>query len=124
VQELRRSLQTRDEVTDEPTYASAHRAFRDEKGIYWEVWEVHPRGRDDLIPPGMRRDLQMVSPELAVGWLAFESAGERRRYAPIPLGWAERTRQALIELLENAKVVRASGPIWPARAEDLEISPQ
>jgi hypothetical protein len=112
------------EVLDEPTHASAHRAFRDDKGIYWEVWEVHPRGREDLIPPGMRRDLQLVSPELSVGWLAFESAGERRRHAPIPLGWAERTRQGLIELLENAKVVRPSNPIWPARAEDLEISPQ
>lgn len=111
-------------VTDEPTHASAHRAFRDEKGIYWEVWEVHPRGRADLIPPGMRKDLQLVSPELGEGWLAFESAGERRRFAPIPLGWAERTRQGLMELLEQAKVVRPSNPTWPARAEDLDIWPQ
>jgi hypothetical protein len=111
-------------VTGTPIESSPHRAFRDEKGIYWEVWEVHPRGRDDLIPPGMRADFHLVSPELAVGWLAFESAGERRRYAPIPLGWAERSRQDLIALLEAAKVVRTSAPLWPARDLDLDISPQ
>ena len=46
-----------------------------------------------------------ISPEMTGGWLAFESAGDRRRLAPIPKGWEEATEAELRMLWAQAKIV-------------------
>ena len=75
-------------------------------GKRWEVWAVRP---------GERGEPREVSPELTQGWLAFGSATEKRRLAPIPSGWAELPDDALGELCEKATFVRERGEsgIWP-----------
>ena len=87
----------------------AHREFTDLQGRRWEVWEVYPRA-------GTRP----VLPELAEGWLAFESswgetpprahpsrlAGSARRHpaqalsgsAVRPRAWRERRVAAIPRL--------------------------
>lgn len=84
-----------------------HRKFVDEKGIWWQVWEVlpddaehrlrerrqvhtPPKGRDNrgLVDRRRRASFRStVPPELANGWLAFQSLAQKRRYWPIPAGW-------------------------------------
>jgi|SRR5437899_4252365 hypothetical protein len=81
----------------------AIREFDDEAGRRWTVWDVHPalvdRRMQDTGPPlGIRerrlgaRRRAIIPPNMAQGWLAFETHdGERRRLAPIPdvpKGWA------------------------------------
>lgn len=82
----------------------AHREFYDPQGRRWEVWEVRVGG-----------DERTVKPELAGGWLTFESAVEKRRLAPIPSGWNELPADALGELCERAAFVREHGEsgLWP-----------
>ena len=80
----------------------AQREFRDEKGRLWTVWEVRPQRRERRQgeerrqrargSPDRRQQrllLAVVGGDLARGWLAFETVGERRRYTPIPDDWAE-----------------------------------
>ena len=77
----------------------ADREFRDDRGITWMVWEVHPtmaeRRRTAVpIPPDYKeRRLNHearvpVAEHFAQGWLVFRTSGERRRLAPIPNDWA------------------------------------
>lgn len=78
----------------------------------WDVWQVHPSAAErrfvqrrvkdeDRGEAGDRRtgDDRRVSekargharatiaPEFTYGWLCFETAGEKRRLAPVPEGW-------------------------------------
>lgn len=90
----------------------AHRVFyRD--GQRWEVWEVRLGDR------GGRRS---VNPELAEGWLTFESAVEKRRLAPIPEGWEEVDDESLVELCDRASFARERGEsgLWPRFPDALE----
>lgn len=93
----------------------AHRNFRDEYGVEWDVWEVVPtmverrlaRNPAAKRPPGAeRRKVQekrvLVPDGLQSGWLAFQSSSERRRLAPIPADWENMTAAELIELLHRA----------------------
>ncbi len=82
----------------------AHREFTDLQGRRWAVWEVYPR-------VGTRP----VLPELAEGWLAFESSWEKRRLAPIPPDWLELPAEALHKLCRQALFVRERGEsgMWP-----------
>jgi hypothetical protein len=68
----------------------AHRAFRDERGQEWQVWDVYPTSD------------AAVKPELRGGWLAFESHDEKRRLAPIPPGWETASEAELLALLARA----------------------
>ena len=80
----------------------AFREFTDSKGMVWRVWDVtteqlHPvtRGEDYL---GYLSD----------GWLAFESAGERRRMVPpYPRDWTDLSIPELEQLCASAPVVSA-----------------
>ena len=78
----------------------AQREFQDDKGRLWTVWEVRPerverregdeRRKRPRGSPDRRQQrllLAVVGGDLARGWLAFETRGERRRYTPIPEGW-------------------------------------
>lgn len=94
-----------------------HRAFRDDRGLMWEVWEVNPtaverRKRSGSVDPSTvseRRERhevrRIVSDALQKGWLAFQSTHERRRLAPTPVGWTEMSDAELLELLASARPV-------------------
>jgi hypothetical protein len=71
----------------------AHRIFTDRRGRVWDVWEVRPTVTEWLSP---------VARELRNGWLAFETANERRRFAPPPEGWTGLSDGYLGELLDAA----------------------
>ena len=68
------------------------RSCTDRTGAHWEIFEVHP-GADgravDRMPEAFRS-----------GWLCFQSATERRRLAPIPLGWQGWAERELLGALE------------------------
>jgi hypothetical protein len=97
-----------------------HRRFVDSKQTRWEVWDVEPgsaerRGRTDdrrRAPrtSGERRQVQdrsrvRIKSDLTSGWLAFESKHDRRRLAPIPIGWEALDASALEELCEQARSI-------------------
>jgi hypothetical protein len=80
--------------------------FSDGAGVRWRVWATTPsRGN--------------VRPQFAAGWLAFESGSERRRLAPIPIGWMEADDAALCEMLAQATVIirHAAAPPLPLAEE-------
>jgi hypothetical protein len=83
-----------------------HREFRAVDGQRWEVWETHPRRETDP---------ERIAPELAGGWLAFESPSEKRRLAPIPDEWAALSDEDLATLCAQATFVRERGGtgVWP-----------
>lgn len=94
-----------------------HRTFTDSNGVLWNAWAVVPQWADrrtgrvrrvrsadeDPDPPAIeqrrRPDRREGLPDkfprvrlaggLDGGWLAFESARERRRLSPIPPDWEE-----------------------------------
>lgn len=93
----------------------AHREFVDPHGVHWQVWAVVPSSADrrdasdrraEPRPKGerrTRRELRVrMDPELAKGWLVFESAHEKRRLHPIPEQWASLGEEALVTLLREA----------------------
>jgi hypothetical protein len=84
----------------------SHREFLDTSGQRWEAWETHPR---------QRTKRGHIAPELACGWLAFESATEKRRIAPIPEGWTALSDEELASLCARATFVRERGGtgVWP-----------
>jgi len=75
----------------------AYREFNDEDGVRWEVWDVLPHH----IAPTLSSRLQLP-PELLAGWLAFYSANEARRLAPIPATWPIMAEAELIAALKRA----------------------
>jgi hypothetical protein len=84
-----------------PTGPERLRRFTDAENVQWAAWEVEVA----YIAENAAR-LQYLAPELAGGWVAFESdRGERRRLAPVPEGWYEAEPSGLLGLLERADVV-------------------
>jgi hypothetical protein len=86
-----------------------HRQFIDSVGATWDVWDVHPTVASQTLanlcwqPAGQTDDgRNPVAPALADGWLCFESGGERRRLAPIPLGWCAYSAAQLQDLRDSA----------------------
>ena len=116
----------------------SHRTFTDSNGVQWNAWAVVPqwadrragkdrRARsaddDDVDPPVLehrrRPDRRQGLPDqfprirlaggLDGGWIAFESARERRRLSPIPAGW-ETLPDAELE-----RMCRSAAPAAPPR---------
>jgi hypothetical protein len=90
----------------------SHRKVTDRFGHDWDVWEVNPavidRRARDSAPLVDRRHVNVgfvgrVNERLRDGWLAFQSAHEKRRLAPVPPGWESLTDQDLLTLLERAQ---------------------
>jgi hypothetical protein len=54
--------------------------FTDQYGTSWDVFEVYPTEE---------RTVSRVPAAFRGGWLCFQSDLERRRLAPIPLGWRQ-----------------------------------
>ena len=116
------------------------RRITDSRGVRWDVWEVDRkdlgrftydrRGADradavDAPPTSLTSqanpleesflESMMVHPELRDGWLCFQSSTDRRRLAPIPVGWHEASDDALRDLLDAATpVTRGAGAARPA----------
>ena|SRR5687768_4144357 len=107
-----------------------HRSFTDAGGTVWNVWDVVPqwterrsgeerRHSDEdptVDPPVLERRKRQpdrrsatgdstrirISEGLSRGWLAFESAVDKRRLAPIPQGWEELDDHELAALCARA----------------------
>lgn len=99
----------------------AHRTFVDSRGVHWQVWDVMPdrTGRRRVerrllsIPVARERRTGrerrvVVSPGLESGWLAFDSAIERRRLCPVPERWDEASDRELERYMSEAKLVPKS----------------
>ena len=103
----------------------ANRRIQDERGVTWDVWDVIP---GDMIAENYDRrsgvrlrsltpdSTLSVHPGLENGWLCFQSAGERRRFTPIPADWFDFSETALRELLDTATPV---SPIKETRSNPL-----
>lgn len=96
----------------------AHRSFTDSLGRSWDVWTVVPANverrlaQDGKWSGPERRHTQEFRVRLGRqwtnGWLAFETAGEKRRLAPIPDAWEDLRVDALESLLQRARRVPPS----------------
>ena len=92
------------------------REFTDSKGVVWRVWDVTPV---HLHP--ITKAEEYMEP-WAGGWLAFESADEKRRLvAPYPSRWTEYGINKLELLLENAEVVGARRATTPTSVELVKV---
>ena len=90
----------------------AHRTFRDRHGRLWNVYDVHPTMterreplQDQDVVIERRKHVQpraSLPVEMRNGWLAFESASERRRLAPTPEAWEQISEVELLTLLDHA----------------------
>ena len=112
----------------------SYRTFLDSTGKRWEVWLVTPaaaerrkvdrrafrpsngfegeadrRRAPDRRRGPFRRSVSVAS-EYSNGWLCFESEGEKKRLAPVPIGWAEAGPDRLATWLQAAKRVVKCGP--------------
>ena len=74
----------------------AHRIWVDANGVEWQVWDTIPRS--------------LVRGTLQAGWLTFESADEKRRFAPLPLYWVNASDEELTDMLAQARPVPKSKP--------------
>jgi hypothetical protein len=59
------------------------------------------RALPDRRVKSMRRYLG--APQMAAGWLCFESEGEKRRLAPVPENWDQADEPALARFCDFAK---------------------
>jgi hypothetical protein len=90
-----------------------HRQFVDASGALWAVWDVRPSpprqadGTDAALARGARAgSIADLDSALSGGWLCFESAGQKRRLAPIPSDWDLLPVEDLVNLCERAVGVR------------------
>lgn len=95
----------------------SHRVFADSLDRKWNVWTVVPsrverrQQQDAAAWTGPHRRCQeeyrvRLGGQFTYGWLAFESAGEKRRLAPIPEHWEEMTPNEFKQLMSRATPVR------------------
>lgn len=94
------------------------RSFVDPDGVAWLAWEVIPGQHGE--PDDVRRHLPSG---MAEGWLCFQSELGKRRLAPIPPRWRQRSDAELWMYCRVAEPVRppaeagggtASGSAVPA----------
>jgi len=67
----------------------AIRELRDESGVLWTIYDVHPST--------VRHGALQVREELASGWLCFQSDAAKRRLVGIPAQWEQLEDDALIK---------------------------
>ncbi|HEX2095134.1 MAG TPA: hypothetical protein VHG28_22230, partial [Longimicrobiaceae bacterium] len=83
-------------------------SFTDPQGNEWQVWGVIP---------GQYHSTSTAShlpEEMAGGWLCFQCDTEKRRLAPMPLDWSERSESDLWALCRDA--VPVNRPLEPTTA--------
>ena len=94
----------------------ATREFTDSEGIVWRAWDVRPSLVHRL------GDQSDYIASWGGGWLAFESATEKRRLAsPYPARWREYDLQKLEMLLRAATRVGAKRAASPTSVELVRI---
>lgn len=101
----------------------ARRQITDGLGTQWDVWDVVPdealaraaydRRSSSRPTPGAARGA-MLPADLEEAWLCFQAGTERRRFAPIPPGWAELPEAVLRVMLDVASAVERSPDPGPA----------
>jgi hypothetical protein len=69
----------------------AFREFTDSTGVAWRVWNTQPTA-GGVITIAMKQ-----------GWLTFECATSRRRFAPIPRDWEQVSDQHLEAMCRAAQ---------------------
>src|SRR5579884_4273486 len=100
----------------QPPPSMAYRTFRGTDGRTWRVWTVVPmcsERRLSSAPVPVERERRhrkstsraKLGARWAHGWLAFETAGEKRRLAPYPREWATLAEQDLAILCLKAAPV-------------------
>lgn len=104
------------------------RQFFDANGLSWDVWDVSPQdlSRVDYDRRATARAQgdaprvlsASVYPELREGWLCFQSAVEKRRFAPIPPEWYDLPDAVLRVMLEVATPAPAAEPKIPRPASN------
>ena len=94
----------------------ATREFTDSKGVVWRAWDVRP----SRMHPATRAE-EFMEP-WAGGWLAFESASEKRRLvAPYPPRWFDYDLPKLEVLLKEAKRVTGRRLNSPTSVELVRV---
>jgi len=83
----------------------AIRELRDESGVLWTIYDVHPST--------VRHGALQVREELASGWLCFQSDAAKRRLVGIPEQWEQLEDGALMSLMTAAALVTASANKLP-----------
>jgi hypothetical protein len=96
----------------------AYRVFASPDGVIWRAWDVP--GSPDIAAGTMEQTLRD-------GWLCFESDQEKRRLAPVPDRWSERSEEQLwlyCRIAEPARTVGlapAGKPPREANADESEV---
>lgn len=101
----------------------SRRSFTAADGASWDVWDVHP---DEVVGrfaydrrTGARTEARgehtarPLDPQLAGGWLCFQSGSDRRRFAPIPAQWDEVPDAVLRVMLSVAAAVTSDARAAP-----------
>lgn len=83
----------------------ALRELRDESGVLWTVYDVHPST--------LRHGSLQIREELASGWLCFQSDAAKRRLVGIPEQWEQMEDGALMSLMTAAALVAANANKLP-----------
>jgi hypothetical protein len=78
------------------------RQFTDDSGMEWEVYCV---GASETGAGNVR----FLPKEFRSGWLAFQSASEKRRLAPVPPDWTSLSDAGLALLLDDPRCARVRG---------------
>ena len=86
------------------------RGLRDSAGVEWRVWGVYPSKTSPLTGADEMGRRSLMGSAFADGWLCFESSAEKRRLAPIPRGWEERSQSEMEALLRQATIVAPRRP--------------
>ena len=79
------------------------RGFTDSTGVEWRVWEVFPTREGRSFVETSSTSLKETP--FANGWICFESPVEKRRLAPIPVGWEFNEISSLEDLCRQASPV-------------------
>ena len=77
------------------------RTFLDPDGQAWEAWDVFPGLHSDEAHEASRH----LPDGLADGWLCFQREGQKRRLAPVPDAWDQRSDQDLWLYCQMARPV-------------------
>jgi hypothetical protein len=93
---------------------ATHRILRDRRGVRWDVFAVYTNA-------WIATRWHLKAP-FSQGWLCFDSAGEKRRLAPVPAQWYRLGNAQLEALGEIAEVVPGHGG-HAAGTEDVQSRP-
>jgi hypothetical protein len=89
------------------------REYTDSRGVEWRAWDVTPQH----MHPATRREDYMAN--FQDGWLAFESATEKRRLEPpYPADWFSLKIPELEALCRRASAVRRAGETSTGKQRD------